>query len=872
VAASVSRAFVGRTLELGQLESALDDAIAGHGGLVLVTGEPGIGKTRLAEEMGSDASTRGALVLWGRCWEGGGAPAYWPWIQILRALVRARPKELLPIELGRVSPFVAHLVPELRDRLPNVPEAPLPGASDEARFALLDAVTAFLTAVASATPLVLVLDDLQAADASSLVLLRFLTRELGSCRILVLGTYRSRGAAPAADVSALLGELVRDARHITLHGLDADGVALFLARATGSPLAAGATASIHAATGGNPLFLSQVVQLLLDEGSFPVDESASIPIPRGVSEAIGVRVAMLPARAAETLVLAAVAGDEPSLPLLCEVTGRDAEAVMDELAATVEAGLLRESPDAPGRFRFVHALMRESLYATLDPPARARLHRDVGRAIERLHQAEPEPHLAALAHHFCCAAAIGDGDTGVAYAVRAAQRAKGLLAYEEAAAHYERALRTLDLADSAGTPQRCDILLGLGAAQQRAGRSEMARSAFRQAAELAGGIRDSQRLAHAALGLGTVEAGASAVDEPLVGRLEEALATLPDGDSPLRARVLARLAREEYFREPARMAELCQSAVEMARRCGDSAVLLEVLCAQHLVAWGPDNLHEQARSAVEIVDLAEEVGDRDVEMQARIWRMSHLLELGDVQAVDDELAAFERIAHELRQPGYLRQAAQIRAGRALLRGHFEEGERQAREALEIGRPGPDSVAEVKFLYQLRFVCAEQGRLDEVAPKFEEFAEHYAAWRVDPLYHLTRLGRVGEVRALFERLAAKEFSDLPRDKFWLWNLAYLAEACALLHDRSHAARLYELLRPHGDACLVIGQAAGCEGALARHLGGLAATMERWDDASVQLRVRARDPPAHGGSAAVCPYSARVRRRAPRPWAGRGPRAR
>jgi tetratricopeptide (TPR) repeat protein len=827
------RALVGRTREFGELCAVLEEAIAGRGGLALLAGEPGIGKTRLAEELSSEAGRRSALVLWGRCWDDGGAPAYWPWVQILRALVRDRPSACLVRELGHAAPFVAHLVPEVRDKLPDVAPAPVGGSSEEARFALLDAVTAFLVSVASATPMVLVVDDLHAADPSSLVLLRFLARELATVRIAVLGTYRDVGATPAPAVSALIGELVRDARQITLKGLDRDAVARFVTQATGSVPSDGAAASIHAATGGNPLFLGQVLELLLDEGSLPGDGPGAntIPLPPGAREAIRARVAMLPDRAADTLALAAVTGTEPSPALVSEAAGADLRSVIEDFATAADAGLLRELPDAPGRFRFAHALIRDALYGTLDPPARAELHRDVGRAIERVRLDEREEHLTALAHHFCCAAAIGEGEKGVGYAVRAAERAIALLAYEEAAADYELALSTLDLAHAGRIPQRCDILLGLGAAERHASRAERSRAAFEAAAELATELDDPQRLAGAALGLGMVEAGASGVDDSLVVLLERALAALPDTDSALRARVLARLARETYFGDaPERGAELCRRAVEMARRGGDSGVLLEVLCAEHLVTWGPDNLQERLRSAGEIVALAEAIEDRDVAMQGRMWRMSHLLERGDVRALDSELAAFERLARELRQPGYRRQAAQVRAGRALLRGRFEEGERLAREALTIGRPGAGSVAEVKFLYQLRIVCAELGRLEEVAPQFERFGELYAPWRVDPLYHLIRLGRRGEVRALFEQLATDGFEDLPQDKFWLWNLAYLAEAAVFLRDRPRAARLYELLSPYRDVCLVIGQAAGCEGPLAHHLGQLAATLERWNDAA------------------------------------------
>jgi hypothetical protein len=238
-------------------------------------------------------------------------------------------------------------------------------------------------------------------------------------------------------------------------------------------------------------------------------------------------------------------------------------------------------------------------------------------------------------------------------------------------------------------------------------------------------------------------------------------------------------------------------------------------------------------------------------MQGHAWRRRHLLELGDALAADHEMGACERLAIELRQPRHLWHATNMRAGRALLAGRFEDAERLAREALEIGREGRGVTAEATFLFQMRVVCAEQGRLEEVAPQFDRLAELRVAWRVDPLYHLTRLDRRAEVHALFERLATRDFSDLPRDMFWLWNAAYLAEACVYLRDTRRAALLYDLLLPYGERCLVMGQSGGCEGALARHLGRLAATLERWEDAAghferalaIHTRMGARPLLAH-----------------------------
>lgn len=337
--------------------------------------------------------------------------------------------------------------------------------------------------------------------------------------------------------------------------------------------------------------------------------------------------------------------------MLREVSGLDLESLLADLAAAVDAGLLVELADSPGRFRFAHALIREVLYEALDPLARPGLHRDVGRAIERLYDAEPGPYVATLAHHFCRAAPAAEAERGVEYAVHAAERAMALLAYEDAVAHYELALTTLELAEGPRMATRCDLLLGLGAAEQRAGGAERSREIFARAAALSRELDDAERLARAAVGFGAAETTAGEVDEAGVELLEEALAALPAENSALRARVLARLARALYFGdEHERRAELSRQAVQMARSCGDPATLLETLCAQHVVTWDPDNPSDRLRSAGEIIELAERLKDREAAIQGHLWRRRHLLELGDALAADHETGACERLASELRLP------------------------------------------------------------------------------------------------------------------------------------------------------------------------------------------------------------------------------
>ena len=277
--------LLGREAELAELRCCLADASAGHGRLVLISGEPGIGKSRLLDEFALHAAEQGARVLWGRCWEAGGAPAYWPWCQSIRAYVRSCDPATLAAELRGSASDVAELVPEIRELLP---ETPLPTHSDDpdtARFRLLEATAAFLKRAAERAALVLVLDDLHAADTPSLVLLQFLARELPETRILVVGGYRDTELRRGSPLTRTLAELRREAVTcaLPLSRLARADIAEFIRLTTRVEPADGLVAAIDAQTEGNPLFVGEVVRLLSQEGGLAGDVAARRPDSPGGS-------------------------------------------------------------------------------------------------------------------------------------------------------------------------------------------------------------------------------------------------------------------------------------------------------------------------------------------------------------------------------------------------------------------------------------------------------------------------------------------------------------------------------------------------------------------------------------------------------------
>jgi len=431
--------FVGRQRELREILAAFSDARAGRGRLVLLTGEPGIGKSRLADELAAHAQAGGATVLWGRCWEAGGAPAYWPWVQALRTYVRDRDHETLRRQLGAGTSDLAHLLPDVRDLFPDVPE-PHDLESEGARFRLFDAVATFLRNASDEAPLVLVLDDLHVADAPSLLMLQFVAGGIGEARVTLLGIYRDPDPDRNGEEDVRLTDLSRTASvRVALRGLAAADVASYVRSTADLEPPPSVVDAIVRETEGNPLFVGEVVRLLAAEGLIdrPVHASWHLTVPRGVRDVIGRRLRHVSPECIDILTLASVLGREFGLDALERLSGRPADELLAVLDQAAAARVVAEVPGTTARLRFAHALIRDTLYDGLTPARRLALHRSAGEALEALYGRHPEPHLTELAHHFAVAAPAGDVEKAVAYAHRAGARASELLAHEEAARLYE---------------------------------------------------------------------------------------------------------------------------------------------------------------------------------------------------------------------------------------------------------------------------------------------------------------------------------------------------------------------------------------------------------------------------------------------------
>jgi DNA-binding SARP family transcriptional activator len=837
-AASTPDAFVGRRHELGELLSGLDEALAGRGSVFLVAGDAGIGKSRLLDELAHHARERGARVLWGRCWEAGGAPAYWPWVQPLRAYVHERDHGALRGEIGVGGAELATILPELRELLPDLPAAPSL-EPEAARFRLFEAMTSFLVEAANTEPLVLVIDDLHAADEPSLLFLQFLAGQLRGAPVLIAGAYRDVELEPDTPLASVLAELARErgTRHLALAGLSEPEVGGLIRSCAGVRPPDRSVAAIHHGTEGNPLFVGEVVRLLSSEGRLETVGDTTpevLRVPAGVREVIGRRLRQLSEACRGILALVSVLGREFEFRALAHVSERTEEELLDALEEALAARVVSEVPGAPDRLRFAHALIRDTLYGELGGPRRLRLHREVGEALEALYADDREPHLAELAYHFSGAGQAGDASKAVGYARAAGDRAVRLFAYEEAVRLYRLALEALGPDGAQSKEVRCELLLAVGGAQARAGQGPEAKSTFLRAAELARSADLPNLLARAAAGYGGRFLWPRAAnDEWLVPLLEDGLSALDQVDSVLRVQLLSRLAaalRGEPTRAPRE--RLRHEALQAARRIGDPATLAYALDATLPAVQGPRNVDdEQLAQADEVIALAEAIGDPERLFAGHEHAFWTVWVLGDPDRRASELASIARLADELRQPPQLWLATAARAAVALGQGRFSEAQELIERAARIGEPAVRWSAEEARKLQLFVLRREQGLLEGFESEVEGSAEAFAS----PLEHgcvlayvYASLGRTAEAAAILDELAQHDLSDWHLDDEWLFSVCLLAEVCDLLGDTEHAGRVYDALLPYASLNAVAVGVVGHDSA-SRALGILAGMLRRFGDA-------------------------------------------
>ena len=815
--------LVGRRLVIGALSSAVDAAVGGAGGVVLLAGEAGMGKTALASEAVAYAKAQGAAAVWGTCWEGDGAPGFWPWIQVVRGLARDASDGARPCWPSLTGATEAR--------------GGILGDESAARFRTYDAAATYLRGRAAQRPLVVVVDDLHWADVSSLRLLVFLARQLHDAAALVIGTYRDVEVA-AGDQPArrLLAELAGQAELLQLTGLTADEVGQLVEKVCGERPPAALVRAVHGRTAGNPFFAQQIARLLASQGA-PLDRAPVTGVPPAVGDVLARRLARLPGEVVDLLAVAAVAGQRFPIAMAAAIAGTATETAVRLAGQAVRAAVLEH--DDPGCARFSHDLFREVVYDGLPAARRSELHLALAALLEQ--RAGGAATAAEIAHHRSMAWPLGDRDRAIAALAEAGREATARTAFDEAAAHLRRAVEVAGGATSAGLATLCEY----GDALRRAGHGEDAQTAFFAAAARARAIGDSALFARAAFGAHRVATLTESSRSGVIALLEEALATL-DGDAGAEAGAtrwllpasLARELADGPDRDLSRAVRLAHAAVDGARAAGDAGPLAYALFALGDVRWAPGTATERLEIAGELAAAAAAAGETELVLEAHLSRLVALLELGD-PSFAVQLATFTRLAEQAAIPRYLYLARSRQATGASLTGPLEAADELIESAAaygeRIGEPDAWGV-QASQLVGLAFIRHDWTRLSHLAAARglaltpPEFAVHERAWL---------LIEAGD-RDAAAALIASSMPERPAAYRWRHTalLASDAELAAAVADRRRCEVLYEQLLPMADEFAVVAAAVFTTGPVTLQLGLLAAALERWDDAAAHLDDAAR----------------------------------
>lgn len=836
-AASRLSCFVGREREIDRFDAMIGAALGARTQLLLIEGEAGVGKTRLADELGERARAAGARVLWGRSYEGEGAPPFWPWVQILRAAVIDLDVNLSEAE-RRLAADVAQIVPEVRVLCPNADPVPRLEPQQE-RFRLFDSVARLLGVLASRDPLCLIFDDIHAADLESLLQLDLVAQVLPAARLACIATVRNGFLAPGDPRMPALDQVARrpSAVRSVLPRLTQSEVTAWLAETSGQVAPDPITREIFELTGGHPLFVAEVIEFLSSSGRLEQIAQGSAgtrQLPPQIRDMISLRLDRLSPACRDLLRGAAVAGFEFDVELLVR-TGfgapDDVAALLDEAC---RAHWLTRLSEPESGFRFSAGLVRETVYAELPAGRRTALHREFARELG-VSGGGPSQ-IAHLAHHHWEAAPTGDARDAVEYSRQAGARAMQLFGHEAAVRHYERALEAHSRCATSDPVIECEIWLALGEARSRAGDRAESRAALLRAADLARRVGATGQLAEVALRITPsftlVQTGEP--DPVLEQLLEEVLEVA--GDAPaLRARVLSTLAMVSYWsrsRDDRRL--LCDEARSLCARIEDDAVRVPIETAIEGALWSCDDVGERLRRCRDLVARADAIGDHARSLECRFRCISALLEQGDLAAADREAAAFATLAEKVRSPQSICYATRFRALRALIEGSLEKAERLSHEFVGMSQRMEPQNALHAFSAQLMTLRWHQGRTEELLPQLEARCGEASlpVWHSALAFYRVLAGRRAEAERDLARLLPNGEIGLRKDAHWYTVVTLLAETCFLLEDVPRARQLYELLLPHRKLCAVLYEVI-YRGSVERYLGLLAMTQAAWDTAVEHL---------------------------------------
>ncbi|MDQ3980482.1 MAG: AAA family ATPase [Actinomycetota bacterium] len=831
--------IVGRQAELARLRAVWDEARAGTLRLVLVAGDPGVGKTRLVSELMRVAHRQGATVVAGRCARAGAAP-YGPFVEAIERVMATRSGAWVHAHVNAHGPGILRLFPDLAARIGDEVLDP----QTNSRPHLLRALAAAIVDLDPRNPVLLVIEDLHWAQRSTVLLLQQLIEE-STGAVLVVGTYRDAAIYPSHPLAAFLDQLPAEPRaeRLVLAHLSAPAIStLLIDRAHVPAKAASALAvDLWRATEGDPLLLSEFLRDLLgsgalEEGTMRTDALHDVDIPQHVAELVLRRVARCQKATRRTLEVASVVGAAFGAEVVAILADKKASELRSALDEAVAQALIVRTDSSRGVYRFCHELFRDAIYESVPANRRVRLHDQLAEVLahpERRQSVSP----ALLVHHLAAAAPVGECPEAVSYAQAAAQAARDVLAFEEAAGFYGQALAFLGPHGNPGI--RAELLMALGEANFRADESARARQSYLQAAAVARAHQDGPRLGRAVLGLGEV-LGIWGADARLIGLLEEAIALNPD-DASLKAKLIARLAQARAaFDSPDQRKAQSDEAWELAWDSQDPETMGTVLRARHEALSAADDLEDRLEIDGELVAMATNAKDDELSLLTLGWRLVDLLEKGHLADADRDREGHAQLARRLGDRRHLRDAAVWAAMRALLAGDPEQAAAQVERGLALGQEirDPDA-ASIYWLQQLEFLLewGDEPELDallEIWRNPVRSRDTDPGWRASLARLLARTGRLDEAADELDDLLEEECSNLPLDRDWLSTVATLGEVAAAVDD-PRSDLLTKLLAPYARRFLVVGPGLVCRGPVARVLALLHASVGNIQEAERQFQA-------------------------------------
>jgi len=825
--------MVGRVRELDVFRATFTRLLDGRRQVLLISGEPGIGKTRCAEALADLAEDRGALVLWGRCREESGAPPYWPWVQILRAYVDASSLDEVRLNLGTAANDVAALVPELLHTPHRALAAPgTIGDASAARFRTFDAIGQFLLKATQQVPLAVVLDNIHWADELSLSLLEFLTQELTHSRLLLVATYRDADIAKRTLLRSTLGGLTResDVERVHLSGLSQAAIGTLAGNMCGRTLTESLIQTIYQRTDGNPLFAIELIKVLIEDSAGAAITVVPARIPAGVRETIARRLVSLPASCTGLLEIAAVFGRQFTAAEIAVASEGTLPDVLSGLEPAVESGLVDASAEVAGNYQFTHALIRETIYEDISTSRRLRVHARAADALVTVYSAHLEPALTRIAYHYHAAGVLGDPDKAVAYALRAADKAVLLCAYEDALLHYDRAIETLERGGIAHDERLARTYVLKAAALKELGQVQRAMDVILEAVNRTRALGKHPELLVDALELLAFVTRHVEQDQ-LIPLLEHALALLPAEDSSARAKALAiRAFSCRTFTNKAQLQLQVDEAMQMARRNCDAPA--RCACCQFAVMalrCNPETLKRRLELGDEYIAVARTTGSADLLADACYWQALNHLESGrleELEALLEHYASLGAARYGLHQY----HTGAFRVTVALLRGEWADLEARIEELLELGTKTRRGDADGVYGAQMFALQRDLGRLPALAPQIQQVAATLGrrVWEPGLMLMCAETGMLEDARRMFAEIAKEGFGGVCRDDMYVTCLVFCTETCCALADAERAAMLYELLRPYA------GQTANhptavCFGAVDLYLAMLAASSNQHEAA-------------------------------------------